>query len=85
MPPDYDKISCREGASGDAIILQVLVSLAVFFIDNAQEIALMHNQWVKNGIMVAGSIVALKTIHNVWPGLGTIVVSYPLFIYIFIS
>jgi hypothetical protein len=34
--PDDDEISCCKGVFGDAIGLQILVSLALFFIEDAQ-------------------------------------------------
>jgi hypothetical protein len=67
--PDYDKISCRENALGDAIILQASVLLAAFVLGNAQKFALICDQWV-NGIMVVSGVVAFKSVHKVWSGLG---------------
>jgi hypothetical protein len=48
---------------------QLLVSLASFFIEDAQEFTLIGYQWM-NGIMVAGCVGAFEAIDECWSGLG---------------
>ena len=63
--PDDDEVSCRKCAFGDAIVLQIPVSLAPFFVEDAQEFSLVGNQWM-DGIMVVGCIGTLETVHKGW-------------------
>jgi hypothetical protein len=54
---------------GDAIILQISVSLASFFIEDTQEFTSIGYQWM-NDIMVVGCVGAFKAIDKCWSGLG---------------
>jgi hypothetical protein len=45
------------------------VSLASFFIEDAQEFALIGYQWM-NGIVVVGCVGAFKAVDKCWSGLG---------------
>jgi hypothetical protein len=69
---DTDEVSCSERAFYDAIVLQVLVSLISFFIEDVQEFTFIGDQWVDGIILILGSILGTsnKTVHEVWPGLG---------------